>query len=144
MFTPKQLQAADIASTSRLEGRVSAASGRGPFAQYADDGVEVLSNNTPNSFTTDRAAQLALGGSLLGAGTGAGALYGGQEGAATGGGASLAALALLAAGGTKGGQRVLGTALFGRPEASKKAARLISKNRGLFGSATIPLMLRSQ
>lgn len=136
LFTPKQLQTADANSATRLTGRINASSGNRPFAQYASDGVEVLSNNTPNSFTADRAAQMGLGVAGLGALGGGAAEYstqGNLDTTTTGLGGTAAALTLLAALGSKRGQQYLGNILIDRPDAAKQFVQNLNARKGLFG-----------
>ena len=66
---------------------------------------------------------------------------GGTGGALT----PLAIAGLLALGGTKGGQKAINAALFKRPAALKSPAtrRRLGKLQGLFGAASVPLMLES-
>lgn len=137
VFTPSQLQRAGQKAAKKYPGAQ-------PFEELADMGQSVLPSKVPDSGTAGRLATIAMGGGLTGAGVGAGALAGGGEGAQAGGLSGLGLAALLAAGGTRGGQKALGTALFGRPDASKKAAEFILRNRGLFGSAAVPLAITSQ
>ena len=133
LFSASQLQRAGQKAQNKYPGAK-------PFEQLADMGQQVLPSKVPDSGTAGRMA-LLLGGGLTTAGAGAGASVGGADGAQSGGltGAGLAALLL--AGGTKGGQKALSTALFGRPQASKKAAQLIEQNRGLFGRAALPFAI---
>lgn len=132
VFTPSQLQRAGQKATRKFPGAQ-------PFEQLADMGQQVLPSQVPDSGTAGRLATIALGGGITGLGAGATGVAG--EGAQAGSMTGLGLAALLAAGGTRSGQKALGTALFGRPAASKKAAELIRKNRGLFGSAAVPLAL---
>lgn len=153
LFTPKQLAAADAESTTRLTGKVNSAIGRGPFAQYADDGVEVFSNNTADSGTAGRGAQMLAGSSILGGGATLGGVAGAAgnsqdrgagaaEGAATGAGSAALASALLLLGGTRTGQRLLTRGLADRPEMIRRAGRAVAEQRGLFGRAALPFALQ--
>ena len=51
--------------------------------------------------------------------------------------------ALLSAGASKTGQKAINKLLFDRPDAAKAAGSLIRKRKGLFGSASVPLMLEA-
>lgn len=154
LFTPKQLANADAMSARQLTGRISSGSGNRPFAQYAADGVETLSNNTPDSGTAGRVAQMAGGAGILGAGGAGGYYLGGQsaEGAQTGATATGLATALALLGGTKGGQAALNKVLFDRPEVVENMVKqvrasnnpLLRRRSGLFGSAAVPMVMAAQ
>lgn len=128
VVTPAQLNRASIQSASRYPGAR-------PFANLGDAGQEVLPATVPDSGTAGR-LMLSLG-ALGGAG---GYAADGQEGAAKG----LALAALLAGGGTKAGQRVINAGLFNRPAAARTIGDAVSKQKGLLGSALIPLLLEAQ
>ena len=139
---PSQLGTAARTNSKRFGGRYASESR--PFFELQRNAQDTLPSKVPNSGTVDRALQFGIGGSLLGAGTGTGAYLGGTEGATTGGATGLGILGALALGGTRGGQRKVGTALFGRGDTSRKAAELIARHRGMFGSAAIPLAISSE
>lgn len=127
IFTPSQLQRAGIAAQKKYPGAQ-------PFEKLADAGQEVLPSQVPNSGTADRLSQIALGGGLVGAGTGAGALAGGGEGAQTGGMSAAAITALLALGGSRKGQQLLDLAMISRPPAVQSVGRALPRVGGLFGA----------
>ena len=134
VFTPSQLQRAGMKTQGRFPGAR-------PFAELSDAGQAVLPSRIPNSGTADRAAQLLLPGAILGGG-GIGALAGGDvQGAGTGAGLSTAAMLALLVGGTKVGQKVIQRAVIDRPASAKMLGRAIRDKRGLFGSASLPLLI---
>lgn len=128
VFTPAQLNTAAYRTAKKFPGPR-------PFADLADNAQQVLPSKVPDSGTAGRAMQLALG---LGAGAG-GADAMGYDNTAKG----LALATLLAAGGTKTGQKVLNAAIFGRPDAAKAAGRFVSKQKRLAGAAAVPLLLEA-
>lgn len=132
VFSPAQLGMAARASGKKYGG--TQASTNRPFFNLQRAGQNVLPSTLPDSGTPKRVLTMALPGAI-GGGAGVGAAIDGQDGAMTGGGLGAALAALLAAGGTRKGQAGINAALFSRPEKAKKAARLINRKRGLFGSA---------
>lgn len=132
VFTPSQLIDAGTLTASRYPGPR-------PFAALADAGQEVLPSRIPDSGTARRLSQLALPGVLGGAGYTLDRASGddGMGGVLSG----LGTAALLAAGGTKGGQKALQNVIFVRPEALRAAGRAISQRSGMFGAGFIPLAL---
>jgi len=141
LFTPAQLNQQGWASAAKYPGPR-------PFAELADAGQATLPSKIPDSGTAGRLMQ-AMGGGLIGGSTvggGTGYALGGGDGAQTGGalggGGTLGLLGLLALGGTKGGQKALKAALVDSGSLTRAgAARLIRKGGGLFGKASIPLLL---
>lgn len=115
--------------------------GERPFAQLADDMQEVLPNRVPDSGTARRIAQYALPG-VVGA---AGADYVSDNPMVNTGSdaakATLATGALLAALGTRRGQKAVNALLTERPDAVRKFATSMGKRKGLLGSAFIPLLI---
>lgn len=135
IFTPSQLQGAGVAAKKKFPGEL-------PFEKLADAGQDVLPSQVPNSGTTDRLLQVALPTALAGGGGAAvGYGVGGQEGAGAGSMTGLTLGALLAAGGTRGGQKALDMALISRPASMDVAGRWVRRNAGLFGSGAVPLAL---
>jgi len=134
-FTPSQLVNAGTKSQTKYGGKR-------PFATLADAGQRVLPSKLPDSGTAKRmltaAIPTALGGSAAGGGIG---YMTGDTAQGAGAGAALAAL--LAAGGTKTGQRALEKLLFERPAVLKRAGRAIGKRKGLFGTATLPFLIEN-
>lgn len=132
VFTPSQLVDAGTLTASRYPGPR-------PFASLADAGQEVLPSRVPDSGTARRLSQLALPGVLGGAGYTLDRASGddGMGGVLSG----LGTAALLAAGGTKGGQKALQNVIFVRPEALRAAGRAIGQRSGMFGAGFIPLAL---
>ena len=124
IFAPSQL--IDAESAAKKYG------GSPDLRRLAKVGQKVLPSNVPNSGTGERLLVNAAGvGSLTGAGYLAGvdpASENVQNGAL--------GTALLATLGTRKGQAALKALLFKRPEAAKKAGRMIQKNKGIFGSGT--------
>lgn len=131
LITPAQLNRADFNSTSRLEGKVNAASGNRPFYELANAGQAVLPSKLPDSGTTTRALTgLALTGGLSGGGAGLGYMTGGgaAEGAGAGSGLGLAASLALMAGGTRGGQALMRELLLSRPDVARAAGEALQRN----------------
>jgi hypothetical protein len=128
VFTPNQLQRAGLATEKRYPGPR-------PFADLADAGQQVLPSRIPNSGTADRLMQAGMGTALLG---GAGVGYATDTQSAMAPAALTLALAL---GGTKTGQKALNAALFGRPAKAEMLGRAIKRRSGLFGSASLPLLI---
>lgn len=138
MFAPSQLNDAVAASKRKFPGDH-------PLSMLAKAGQQVLPSKIPDSGTAGRLAQLALPSAITGAGAAGGGLgyvAGGTDGAQTLGAGSLGLAALMALGGTKTGQKALKAALVDSGSLTRAgAARLIRKSGGLFGKASIPLLL---
>lgn len=129
IFTPAQLNTAAMGNLKKFGGNR-------PFAALADAGQEVLPSKIPETGTAGRLWQLLLPTALGGAGYAAN----GTEGLWTAGGL----MTLLALGATKHGQKGLNKLLFDRPDAAKALGAAVRKKQGLFGAASIPLLLESQ
>lgn len=127
-FTPSQMLDAAAKNESKFPGGLN--------MSLARDAQQVLPSKLPDSGTARR---LALQFGSLGALGGGGYAVDGQEGAAKG----LALAALLAGGGTKVGQTGINGFLFSRPATAKTIGGAISKQKGLLGSALIPLLLEA-
>ncbi len=133
LFTPAQLNRADVGSTSRLEGRINSAAGNRPFYDLATAGQSVLPSRVPDSGTAGRLMTgLALSG-VAGAGGGAGYALGGGEGAATGTGAGLGAALALALGGSRGAQNVATRMLLDRPAVAITVGEELRRRAALGG-----------
>lgn len=132
-FTGSQLQNAGYKAQSKFPGKR-------PFAALADNAQRVLPSKVPDSGTAKRmltaALPTAIGGSAAGGGIG---YMAGDTSQGAGTGAALAVL--LAAGGTKAGQKALQKLLIDRPAVLKKVGRSIGKRKGLFGTASLPLLI---
>lgn len=129
LFTAAQLNTASTQSANRLTG--NGATTNRPFFRLAEAAQNVLPSRTPDSGTAGRLALLALPSALGGAG---GYAVGGGEGAATGG---LAAAGLLLAGGTRGAQRAITSALADRPDALIQLGNEVQRRArygGIFGA----------
>lgn len=144
IFTPAQLSTA--AATNAKKFGNSQGTTRQPFFDLARAGQKVLPNSVPDSGTAGRAV-VAGGLGLAGLGGGAGYAADGGEGATTGIGTGLGAAALLAAGGSRAGQRALTAALLDRPQVAVQIGRGIQNRArigGLFGApllaGTAPLL----
>lgn len=131
VFTPAQLNTAAYRAAAKYPGPR-------PFADLADNAQEVLPSQVPDSGTAGRLLGFALPAGL--AGGAAGADQFGMDNASK----VLAAAAILSAGGTKTGQKTLNRMLFDRPDIVVDAGRFIRKKKGLFGSASFPLLLEAQ
>jgi len=129
VITPAQLNTAAIGNMRKFGGAR-------PFAELGDAGQATLPSTIPDSGTAGR---LVLQGATLAGLGGTGYAAGGMDGTQN----ALLMAALLAAGGSKAGQVTLNKALFSRPAAAKALGSAISKRKGLFGSASIPLLLES-
>lgn len=136
VFTPTQLNNAATANARKFGGAR-------PFAELGDAGQAVLPATVPDSGTAGRLMQFALPSALVGTGAGLGGASGGLDGAQTGAGGGLALAALLALGGTKGGQATLNKLLFSRGAKMKAVGSGIDKYKGLLGSALAPLMIEA-
>ena len=139
LFAPSQLNDAAAANARRFGGNQGTTNQ--PFFDLTRAGQHVLPSSIADSGTAGR---LAVQGGLaaLGGGIGAGAGYGGGD-TATGAGGGLALAGLLAAGGSRAGQRVLTGALLNRPAAAASIAeQVLGRQRylGMFGAglATLP------
>jgi hypothetical protein len=147
MFSPKGLNQASIANTTKFGGSDRALSSDRAFYDLTHAGMGVMPNLTPDSGTAGR-LQLyrALGSAGAGLGGGIGALTGqdGPQGAAEGGGiglgGGLALGTLLSAPYSHAGQKVIQRALLGqRPDAIQKLGEMLLKRNpkyaGMFGSS---------
>lgn len=137
IFAPSQL--ADAAAANAKKFGNGQGTTRQPFFDLARAGQNVLPNSVPDSGTAGRAV-VASGLGLLGGGAlGGGAGYAtGDTG--TGAGTGLALAALLAAGGTKTGQKALVKALADRPDALVQFGNKVirgSKYGGIFGAPLV-------
>lgn len=137
IFAPSQL--ADAAAANAKKYGNSQGTTRQPFFDLTRAAQAVLPNSVPDSGTAGRAV-VASGLGLLGGGAlGGGAGYASGD-TGTGAGTGLALAALLAAGGTKTGQKVLVKALADRPDAFVKAGNKVLRGArygGIFGAPLI-------
>jgi hypothetical protein len=125
IFTPGMLQDAVYQSGRRYPGQV-------PLSDLGALAQNVIPSRLPDSGTSRRAALMGLGTVGLGGAAGVGLGYNPEDGAsvsdaAVGAGIPLAALLAATAGGSRGGQRAISGALFGRPAVSRAAADLIDR-----------------
>lgn len=126
VFTPAQLNTADVTNTTNYGGRNASASTRRPFYELGNAARQVLPNRIPDSGTAGRAA---LGGAgLVGAG------YGSDQAGLTDNGTGLA-LGLGAAGVglpyTNLGRAGIQKALASRPESFRRAGDQLIDNEWL-------------
>jgi hypothetical protein len=131
-FLPSQLNTASVRSANNFGG--TGATTQRPFYDLAMAGQRVLPSKVPDSGTAGRLATLALPAALGGAGSGAGYLAGDTG---TGTEAGLGVGALLALGGTRGGQQVLTRLLLDRPDLLRSlGAGVTNRARigGMFGA----------
>lgn len=136
-FAPSQLADASAANAKKFGN--SQGTTRQPFFALSRAGQAVLPNSVPDSGTAGRLlTQQALAAGGLGVlGGGAGYAGGGEDGAQAVGAGGLALGALLAAGGSRGGQRALVSALADRPDALIQLGDQIQRRArigGLFGA----------
>lgn len=134
IFAPSQLGDAAAANAKKFGNGQGTT--RQPFFNLARAGQNVLPNSVPDSGTAGRAV-VASGLGLLGGGAlGGGAGYAtGDTG--TGAGTGLALAALLAAGGTKTGQKALVKLLADRPDAVAKLGGQVRRYGGIFGAPLV-------
>lgn len=131
VFAPSQMLDAAAANKKKFPG--------GLDTTLAKNAQEVMPNKVPDSGTTGRLGLLALP-SILGGGGVALDQVGLTDDASQRG---LAIGALLALGGTKGGQAALNKVLFDRPAPASAFGALVRKHKGLLGSAFVPLALEA-
>lgn len=137
-FTASQLNDAAAANARRFGG--TEGTPEQPFYALGLHGQRVLPNSIPDSGTAGRLATLALPGILGGAGAGVGYAGGdAQSGTTTG----LTAGALLALGGTRGGQRALTALLADRPDALVRIGDQINRRARVGGIFGAPLLAGS-
>lgn len=135
MFTPNQLQRAGLATEAKYPGVR-------PFAELADAGQRVLPSRVPDSGTAGRLATMAMPAALGGTGAGVGFMAGGDaESAQTGATYGALSTALAVLGGTKTGQKALQKVLIDRSPRAVALGKAIRNRRGLFGSASLPLLI---
>ncbi len=140
VFTPAQLNTAAYATRSRFPGPR-------PFADVTDAAQMVLPSKIPDSGTARRGASLLLPASLGGTGAGLDLALGGfsdspQEGAMSG--ATIGAM--LALGGTKGGQKLLKSILFERGAKARRASGIFGgrkAQKALGGAVTAPFLIEN-
>jgi hypothetical protein len=143
-FLPSQLNTASVQSGNAYGG--TGATTARPFYDLAMAGQNVLPSKVPDSGTAGRLAMLALPGVLGGAG-GIGYASGGAEGAGDATASTLGLGALLAAGGTRTGQKLLTRALLDRPDAAVDWGNALIRKKaigGMFGAgvgASLPTIL---
>jgi len=134
IFAPSQL--ADAAAANAKKFGNSQGTTRQPFFDLTRAAQSVLPNSVPDSGTAGRAV---VAGGLGLAGLGGGAGYAAGD-TGTGAGTGLALAALLAAGGTKTGQKALVKALADRPDALVQFGNKVirgSKYGGIFGAPLV-------
>lgn len=127
VVTPGRLSVG-VRQASATARKRSFARGTEPLSQLAQDGVDVLSNRTPNSFTTDR--MLLAGGAAGAAGTGAALLN-----------PAVAAPGLLAAPYLPGGRQVAQWLLTGRQSAPLRMIGRGVRQMSPLGAAMVPPLL---
>ena len=139
-FAPSQLAGAAAANAKKFGN--SQGTTRQPFFDLTRAGQAVLPNSVPDSGTAGRLlTQQALAAGGLGVlGGGAGYAGGGEDGAQTVGAGGLALGALLAAGGSRTGQRALTRALLDRPDVAVQLGRGIQNRARLGGLFGAPLL----
>lgn len=142
VFRPQDLTAAVYESGRKYPGAV-------PLGEFSEAMQNVLPSKMPDSGTAKRAmlGALTIGGLGAIGGAGSSAAEGGNltDIVTTGGqGAAipLATMAVLAAGGSKAGQRALTTALFSRPTWAKTLGDLTEKYTGKLSPGMTPLLVQ--
>ena len=142
IFTPSQLNDASVINARKFGGEGATESR--PFYNLATKGQQVLPSQLPDSGTARRLTSLALPASLGGVGGGLGFTGGDPQTALQGAGTGATIGALLALGGTKGGQKALEKLLFKRPKAVRRAGGIFGSRKGqqaLSGLVTAPLLI---
>lgn len=137
VFAASQLTDAATRNARRFGG--TQATPDQPFYNLTTAARDILPNRVPDSGTAGRLATLALPGALGGAGAGADALGWTDDGTKLG----LGLGALLTAGGSRTGQRLLTRGLFGRSAGMRRAGDWIADRAqygGLLG-AGLPIAL---
>lgn len=135
LASPMQVLNAIKGSNSKLgQGRGMMALQRSPLYQTAATLQKVLPNQAPPT-GVNTAPVLAL----LGAGS-----YGAGEATDSTALKSIGGLMLASLPYTKAGGKALNKALLDRPDALKALGSAVRKKQGLFGAASIPLLLESQ
>jgi hypothetical protein len=144
LFTPAQANNAATRASRKYPGPK-------PFANVIDPALEVLPNRLPDSGTAKR-LMAAQGGALLTGGTigaGVGALgsdnpmQDASAGSATGGLGAVALTSLLMALNSRSGQKALKKVLTQRGRIPRSIGGAIGQKAGIFGSASVPLLLES-
>lgn len=132
LFAPSQLADAAAANSKRFGGTQGTTAQ--PFYDLTRQGQRVLPSSVPDSGTAGRLAVTGGLAALGGGGAGVGYL-GGDTSTGAAGGVTLGAL--LALGGTRGGQQALVRILADRPDLLQQLGRGITDNRrvgGMFGA----------
>ena len=140
VFAPSQLTDAAAANAKKFGN--SQGTTRQPFFDLTRAGQSVLPNSVPDSGTAGRllTQQVLAAGGLGVLGGGGGYVTGGEDGAQAVGAGGLALGALLAAGGSRFGQRQLTRALLDRPEVAIQLGRGIQNRARLGGIFGAPLL----
>lgn len=140
VFAPSQLADAGAANARRFGN--SAGTTNQPFFELSRAGQNVLPSRVADSGTAGRA--IAAGSLGLAGTTGAG-YAAGDPGAGAGTGLGLGLL--LAAGGSRAGQRALTSALLDRPDFLRRfGAEVAARPRlgGMFGAGSLPVLISDQ
>jgi hypothetical protein len=143
LFSASRLNDASRKSARNFGGQVGSMKGNRPFYDLTRAGMNVMPNLTPDSGSIGRLAFIPVAGGAINGITGAlGAdnrLEGGAEGAGSGVAKGLAAVGLLSALYSKGGQRAIQKSLLGpRAEGVKRLGDFLKKNPrigGILGAA---------
>lgn len=132
LFTPARLDAASRQGANAFGGRAASIGGDRPFYDLTTAGRSVLPSTVPDSGTATRGlvAGGVLGAGGLAAGGGAGAIGGDAQ---TGAGYGLGTALLLAAGGSRVGQRALTSVLLDRPDLAIDVGEALSRNAHRLG-----------
>lgn len=140
IFAPSQLTDAAAANAKKFGNGQGTT--RQPFFDLTRAGQAVLPNSVPDSGTAGRVLtqQVLTAGGLGVLGGGAGYASGAEDGTQTVGAGGLALGALLAAGGSRTGQRALTRALLDRPDVAVQLGRGIQNRARLGGLFGAPLL----
>lgn len=138
VFAPSQL--ADAASANSRKFGGTQGTTRQPFFALSRAGQDILPSSIPDSGTARRIAAAASPAALAGIGGAGGYAAGDTQ---TGVGTGLALGALLAAGGTRNGQRLLTGILANRPDALRTLGQQINNRARIGGIFGAPLLLEA-
>jgi hypothetical protein len=138
MFSPKGLNQASIANTTKFGGLDKALSSDRPFYNLSSAGMKVMPNLTPDSGTAGRLLLYPLiagaGGGALGAAAGSDRTEGAERGGEIGTGLALATLALGAGPYSRMGQKIIQKALLSpRSDRTIKIGKFIINKADLMG-----------
>lgn len=131
VFTSGQLGMSDRQNSTKFDGAMAAASGKGQFHDFQRDAQNVLPNKVPDSGTAGRLATAVVPGAIAGSGAGIGFAAGDTQSGAQ---AGLGIASITAALYTRQGQRALAALAAKRGQKSVKAGKKIKGQARLAGA----------